>query len=492
MTQAQALASLADRFAAAGASPRREVLLLSLPISLTLAGQVIMAFVNNYMVARELGTAATAAVVIPGLVAIAVTTLLGGVSSAVAHFAARCVGRGDPGSAGGYVWQGLYVSALTLPIAAALASVAGPAFAAINRPGEGDLAALQTEYFRIRVFGCVTAVGTMAVAAFFQGVGRPMVMLAPMLTSNLVNLIGNWLLIGGNLGCPRWELTGAAAATVFGSVFQFCWLAGLLLTGPFARDFATRRPPAPDAARLAELARVGLPTTAEKFVEFTGWGLFLAVIGYRFGKADLAAGTITLQWMSLSFMPVVGIALAVSGIVGRHLGRGRPDDAEVRVWTGLRMGMAYMTVMGAVFLLLGRELTGVFSADPEVIATGARVLVCAAVFQWINPVMLVFAGALRGAGDTAGVARIMWVFNHGLFVPAAAATAFLAPGWGSVGPWAVGSVYVVAISAAYWLRFRTGAWRTMRLMGAEAEPAPGAPPPSPEPRPAAAPPGSSG
>jgi MATE family multidrug resistance protein len=461
MSQPPALTALADRVDRyAGGSPLREVLLLSLPISATLAGQVVMGFVNLVMVGG-LGTAATAAVTIPGLVALAVTTLLGGVSAAVGTFAARAVGEGNPREAGRYVWQGLYVSALTLPVCLALASVAGPAFAAVN--SDADLAALQAGYFRIRVFGCVTAVGTMAVAGFFQGVQRPFTLLAPMLTSNLFNLTANYSLIYGHFGLPRMELEGAAVATVAGSVFQFLWLLTLLLSARNRREYGTGDIPAPDPVPIRGLATLGLPTTVEKFVEFTGWGAFLAIIGYRFGKAELAASTITLQWTSISFMPVVGMALSVGAIVSKYLGRGRADLAEQRVSAALGVAVAYMTAMGAVFLLAGRTLMGVFSDDPPVIDVGVRVLVCAAVFQWINPLMLIYSGALRGAGDTAGVAWVMLIHNHLMFVPAAAAVAWLLPEWGGVGPWAAGSAYVIAVSAAYFRRYRSGAWKTMTL-----------------------------
>jgi hypothetical protein len=82
----------------------------------------------------------------------------------------------------------------------------------------------------------------------------------------------------------------------------------------------------------------------------------LAVLIPPFGPIDMAAATIALQYMHVSFMPALGIGMALTTQVGNSIGAGQPEVAVERVRLALRVIVAWMGFMGLVFLVAGRPL----------------------------------------------------------------------------------------------------------------------------------------
>src|SRR5205814_430113 len=109
---------------------------------------------------------------------------------------------------------------------------------------------------------------------------------------------------------------------------------------------------------------------------------------------------IALQFMHLSFMPAIGIGVAVNSLVGHAIGARRQDLAIRHARTGLIVMTTYMVAAGCLYFLRGSWLIGLLSQDGEVIAMGAGILIWAAIFQAFDAMSINYIFALRGAGDT--------------------------------------------------------------------------------------------
>src|SRR5690606_24375563 len=128
------------------------------------------------------------------------------------------------------------------------------------------------------------------------------------------------------------------------------------------------------------------------------------------------AGWIAHQWMTLSFMPAIGLSVAVTATVGKSIGMGRPDLAAQRMYTGMKVALTYMGTCALLFLLFRERMINVFidaSTPPDdraaLIRLGSGMLIATACFQLFDAVAMIVNGALRGAGDTVwpGVATII-------------------------------------------------------------------------------------
>ena len=194
------------------------------------------------------------------------------------------------------------------------------------------------------------------------------------------------------------------------------------------------------------------------------------------GVAPLAATSIAFNLNSLVFLPAVGLSYGVSTLVARYLGMQRPALADRAIKSGLVISQAYMLVCGSVYLLFPHILLAPYAvgADPatfpEVSAIATVLLRFVAFYSIFDMVNLVCAGGLKGAGDTRfpmlATVLISWF-------------AMLLPTWwfcvrgghGVYVAWIFATLYVVILGIVLFVRYRKGAWKSLRVIESDALPA---------------------
>jgi MATE family multidrug resistance protein len=182
-----------------------------------------------------------------------------------------------------------------------------------------------------------------------------------------------------------------------------------------------------------------------------------------FHTEAMAANIFVFRYMSVSFMPAFGLSIAVTALVGRYIGMGRPDLAAQRANLGFVVTACYMVACGLLFFFGRSTLMGLFTADPQVLAIGKLLLVVAAIYQLFDAMYIIYNGALRGAGDTLipaiMTATMCWAITvfGGYFVSRTW------PHVGPVGPWVAAALYGAILGVFLLVRFRRGRWRSIRL-----------------------------
>jgi len=194
----------------------------------------------------------------------------------------------------------------------------------------------------------------------------------------------------------------------------------------------------------------------------------------HFGPDHSTAGWIAHQWMSLSFMPAVGISVAVTAVVGKCMGMGRPDLAEKRAKLGLALAMGYMGLCAVLFVVLRGPLVGLFidaNTPPErvevLMALGGKFLILTAVFQLFDAIAMTLSGALRGAGDTIFVGIVTVISSWVVIVGGGWVTVTYFPAWESTGPWVAAAAYIICLSVFVLGRFWGGKWKAIKLVDRE-------------------------
>jgi Na+-driven multidrug efflux pump len=118
------------------------------------------------------------------------------------------------------------------------------------------------------------------------------------------------------------------------------------------------------------------------------------------GTVALAAQRVVINILSLSFLPGIGFGLAATALVAQAIGAQRPDEARAVIQIALRWAVIWMGGLGLLFFIFAEGLVRIFSADPAMIATGAAATRVVAFTQPFWAATFVYAGALRGTGDT--------------------------------------------------------------------------------------------
>jgi MATE family multidrug resistance protein len=294
-------------------------------------------------------------------------------------------------------------------------------------------------------------------------VRRPYVPTLVAVVSSSLNILLDVLLIFGLYGFPRWEVAGAAVATVISLGVQVVLLQAIFLNGRMNRQYGTRTAYAIDMVKIRELFRIGWPAGIQFFMDIFNWGIFTSFLVGRFGDIALASHNAAINFMHVSFMPAVGLNHAIAPIVGQWIGQGDIARAKARTYTATRLAIVYMFTCGLFFAVYGGELIHkCFSTNPEIVRMGHTLLIFAAVFQAFDAVNITVMGALRGAGDTRFMMVCMGIMGYLFFLPLAWTLAVILD-WGAIGSWVGATVYIIVLSFILFARFHGERWRHIRI-----------------------------
>ena len=449
-----------------------EVLWLSLPIIITMTSHSLMQFVDALMLGRY-GKHELAAVVPAGMTYFILASFLLGVSSCNNTFVSQSLGRGQRAECGRYTVHAIYLAILAQPFMVPLAVWADDLFRLMGH--EESVRELEATYFRVRAFQMAATGSVVAIATFFQGTSRPVVPMLTGLAANALNIVGDWVLIFGQMGFPRLGILGAATATTAASYFELGLLLSVFLLRSNRREYGTARWWPIEIRRIARLVRVGVGAGTTFMLDTASWTLFAAWLIGRLGTAYLAGNAAATQVMALSFMPTMGLNIGLTALVGRRIGEGNIAGAKRCAYVAMALASTYMTLMGLTAVLLRRQVLALFSPlvltttmglwrmpDDSVIRAGGIILMYAALFQFSDAIGILSFGALKGAGDTAVPALMQMALAFAFFLPLAWFIG--APErWGVHGCWIAATVYIWAIDGALFWRFVSEGWRKIDI-----------------------------
>ncbi len=436
----------------------REVALLAYPVVLTQISVTITQIVDSAMAGR-LGASELAAVGFGGIWMWTAMCFFMGTVTAVQTFVAQYHGAGEAERCGRWAWQGvLGLMPLTFAAAGLLYVGAGPLMQALGASEE--LTPLAAGYLRMRAFGNVGLCGAMALASFFRGIGDTRTPLWTMILANVVNAVLDYGLIFGRLGLPQWGVEGAGVATAIAEFVYFGALWICFRRPRLERAFATHRV-AIDRRDLRRLLRTGFPIGGQWALEMTSFAAFSTLVA-RMGDASMAASQAFILLLALTFMQAHGLSIGVATLVGRYIGARDPHSAQRSFRSGMILGLGLAAAIAVLYVVVPELLLGIFSDDPEVIALARPLLLVGALFQVFDAMAIVADGALRGAGDTRWPFFVRFALAWGVFVPFAWVIGFVLD-YGLTGAWFGGMIYVAVLAAVLIYRFRSGAWREVRI-----------------------------
>jgi MATE family multidrug resistance protein len=293
-----------------------------------------------------------------------------------------------------------------------------------------------------------------ALRRYLQAMNRVTPIMFALVTANLVNLVGNWILVYGHFGAPAMGAEGSGWATCISRVYMV-----LVLIIYLFYDAARNRtglfdaPLAIDFKRIGELVRLGLPAATQISLEIGVFAAATALIG-TLDPLSLAAHQIAMNTASFTYMVPLGISSAAAVRVGQALGRGDVHAAGQAGWTAMGLGAAFMASAGVVLITVPQYVARVFTTDHAVIRTAVSLLAVAAAFQLFDGLQTVATGALRGTGDTRTPMFCHLLLYWLLGLPLGYVLCF-ALGWGAVGLWVglcVALILIGSVLLVVWTR----------------------------------------
>ena len=199
------------------------------------------------------------------------------------------------------------------------------------------------------------------------------------------------------------------------------------------------------------------------FLDVANWAIFTSYIVGRLGTVQLAGQTAAINFMQLSFIPIIGLSFATTALVGQWIGRGNIAIAKARAVTAMKIGAVCMLFAGTIMATFGGPLIRLaFSADPEVVEVGRHLLILAAIFAAFDAIGVGAVGRRRCAGGCGGV-MIMTFFATYFFSLQLAFFLAWPMGWGAEGAWIGATIYIIFLSFVLFWRFNSEKWRHIRI-----------------------------
>lgn len=446
----------------------RATLALAWPLVLTNLSQFALTLTDSLFLGR-VGTEALAAATLGGNLFFAALSPAFGLALAAGPMCAQTRGRGRGHLRGmrrdvrAALWA---CAAATIPVWLLLWHTEAVLGALGQEPA---LAALAADYVRALMWGMPLFCAFIVLRGFLAAEQRPNSALIVSFAAIALNVPLNYWLIHGGLGLPALGVTGAGIAS------SLCNLAMLLgLVALIARDRRLRRYHLFgrlwrfDAARLREVAQLGLPIAGAMALEMAVFSTAAIAMGWL-GAEAVAAHAIAVQVASMTFMVPMGLSQAATARVGLMTGASRPAQAARAGWIAIALGAGFMAAAATTLLLAAPSIAWAFldPANPgaaEVAALGATLLLVAGLFQLADGVQAVAAGALRGLKDTQ-VPMILAGFGYWIIgLPCGLALAFPL-GLGPLGIWiglAIGLFIVSGLMLARWVRLSASGGLTLR------------------------------
>ncbi|QNI36516.1 MATE family efflux transporter [Edaphobacter albus] len=225
-----------------------------------------------------------------------------------------------------------------------------------------------------------------------------------LVTANLCNVFGNWLLIYGHswgaIRIPAYGIAGSGLATSLSRTYLAIFLIIAIWKVEHQHNYGLRSMLRHiESSRLKRLVLLGAPAGGQIFVEISIFGAVTFLIG-TMGPLPLSGHEIALNCASFTFMVPFAISAAAAVRVGQAIGRNALPEAAAAGWSAILLGAACMASFAVMLFLFAHPIARAFTPDRAVIAATIPLLFVAAAFQFFDGLQITATGALRGAGNT--------------------------------------------------------------------------------------------
>ena len=377
----------------------RETISIAWPAVVESFFTAFVGLVDSYMVS-SLGSDAVAAIGLTTQPKFMGLSMFFAINVALSALVARRRGEDRKEDANRILVSGvLFIIFAAILIGSVLAFFAGDVIRFCGSTSEThDLA---TSYFRIVMGGMIFNCIQMGVNSAQRGAGNTKITMRTNLASNTVNIIFNYLLIGGKFGFPALGVEGAAFATVLGTVVA-CVMSILSL---FEKNcfvsipFIIKNKILPGFEAFKALVKVGYSVFFEQLLMRVGF-MATAIMAAKIGTAAMAAHQVGMNIMGLSFSFGDGLQATAVALIGRSLGERNEALAKEYGRTCRKLGLVISFFLACVYFFGGHAIMSAFFEEPEIVKIGVditRIIIVVVIFQVSQ---VIYMGCLRGAGDT--------------------------------------------------------------------------------------------
>ena len=317
-----------------------------------------------------------------------------------------------------------------------------------------NLLPLIRPYFLISMVSIIFIMLANSFRQFVEGITDPSVSMWILISGNLLNIFGNYILIYGKCGFSEMGLMGAGYSTLISRIFMFAMFVLVFVVRPSYRVYRKgfkRMWVLPN--RLMRVTKLGVPIAFQQGLEAATFSLTAIMVGWL-GTTELAAHQVVIAISTISFTTYLGLGSATAIRTSFYKGAKDWDQVGKTTVAGIHLGVIVSTITCLALFFFRNKISFVFSDDPAVAQIVILLLPILMLYQFVDGAQIVLANALRGLSDVKPIMWISFITNFLIAIPAGYILGFPL-GFGIEGIWLaypIGFLFSVALLA---IRART-------------------------------------
>ena len=214
---------------------------------------------------------------------------------------------------------------------------------------------------------------------------------------NILNIIGNYILIFGRFGAPALGAEGAAISTATSRGVAMVIL-NIILFHTVIKRFPWeifRRFP---MRELHNLLKIGLPSAGEQF-SYSSAQIVMTFFIKMLGLEVLAARTYVVNIVMFGYLFCIAISQGGAITIGHLVGKGKIHGAFILGKYVMRMALVITVTLSLAIAITGREILSLLTDNTEIISIGATLLWLDLLVEIGRPINIFATNALRATGD---------------------------------------------------------------------------------------------
>ena len=428
----------------------RTLLSLGIPIVIGQIGVIILGFADTLMIGHHSTTELAAASFVNNMFNLAIIFSTG-FSYGLTPIVGSLFGRGQRSEVGWALKNSLAAnSLLAILVCGAMAGV----YASIPHMGQPEeLIPYIQPYFLILLASIPFVLWFNGFKQFADGITDTKIPMWILLCGNVLNIIGNYVLIYGKMGFPELGLSGAGISTLFSRILMvIAFIVLFFMTDrykEYRQGFSRGKV---NKAEFVQLNKLGWPIAGQMGMETASFSLSAIMIGWL-GSMELASYQIMMAVSQVCFMMYYGMGAAVSVRISNFHGQGDMENVRRTARYGFHIILVMLLMTGIPIFLLRNHIGGWFTDNDTVSAMVASVIYPFLFYQFGDALQINFANSLRGIADVKPMLLYAFIAYFVISLPAGYIFGFVLDG-GLTGVWMAFPFGLTSAGVMYWLRFR--------------------------------------
>ena len=428
----------------------RALIKLGLPIVIGQIGVIVLGFADTLMIGHHSTEGLAAASFVNNMFNLAIIFCTG-FSYGLTPVVGSLFGQKKTDGVGGILKNSLTANTLLAILVCLIMTVLYFNLGCLGQPEE--LLPYMRPYFLVLLASLPFVLWFNAFKQFSDGITDTKVPMWILLGGNLLNIIGNYILIYGKFGFPELGLTGAGISTLVSRILMVIVYL-ILFFGTsrykiFRKGFQEGRVNKTD---FSLLNRLGWPIAAQMGMETASFSLSAIMIGWL-GSTALASYQIMIAVSQICFMIYYGMGAAVSVRISNFYGQKDMENVTRTAHTGFHLILIMVVCTAIPIFLLRNHIGGWFTDNEAVSLMVAQTIIPFLLYQFGDGLQINFANALRGIADVRLIMLFSFIAYFLISLPAGYLFGFVFD-WGIVGIWSAFPFGLTSAGIMYYLRFR--------------------------------------